>query len=75
MSREVVLQVDFQATAPETLNVRTILRRQRAVDGLIVEDRQAELLQVVDALHPPRRLPRSLHGGQQQGDEHRNDRD
>ena len=38
-------------------------------------DGQAELLEVVDALRPPGRLARRLHGGQQQGDQDRDDRD
>jgi hypothetical protein len=37
--------------------------------------RPADLLQVVDALHPPRRLARRLNGGQEERDQDRDDRD
>ena len=36
---------------------------------------QPELLQVVGALRPPRRLARRLDRGEQQSDQHRDDRD
>jgi len=36
---------------------------------------QADLLQVVDALRPPRGLARRLDGRQEQGDQHGDDRD
>jgi hypothetical protein len=36
---------------------------------------QADLLEVVGALHPPHRLARRLDGGEQQGDQHGDDRD
>ena len=42
---------------------------------VIVVHRQADLLQVVGALHPAGRLARRLHGRQQQGDQHADDRD
>ena len=38
-------------------------------DRLIVVDRQSQLLQVVDALGTPGRLPRGLDRGEQQGDQ------
>ena len=44
-------------------------------DSCIIVHRQADLLQVVDALDPPGRLACRLHGGQQQGDQDRDDRD
>ena len=42
---------------------------------MIVHDREAELLEVVDALAPPGRLARRLHGGEEQGDQDRDDGD
>ena len=42
---------------------------------VVVVHRDAELLQVVDALAPPRRLARRLDRRQEQGDQHRDDRD
>ena len=42
---------------------------------VVVVQRQADLLQVVDALGPPGRLARRLHGGQEQGDQHGDDGD
>ena len=42
---------------------------------VVVVDRQAELLQVVDALGPPGGLAGRLDGGQQQGDQDGDDRD
>src|SRR5262249_36991484 len=42
---------------------------------LEVVDRQAVLLQVVGALRPPGRLAALLHGGQEQADQDRDDRD
>jgi hypothetical protein len=50
-------------------------RREGAVDVVVVHGSQAELLQVVDALDSPRRLPRGLHSGQQERDEYRDDGD
>jgi len=35
---------------------------------------QSNLLHIVDTLHPPGRLACRLHGGQEQGDQDRNDR-
>ena len=48
---------------------------QCAVGGMIVVHRQADLLQVVAALHPPRRFPCRLHRRQQQRDQDADDRD
>ena len=42
---------------------------------MIVVHRQADLLQVVDALHPAGRLAGRLHGRQQQGDQDGDDGD
>jgi hypothetical protein len=42
---------------------------------LKVHDRQAELFEVVGTLTPPGRLTTLLHGGQQHGDQDRDDRD
>lgn len=49
--------------------------RERAVDVMIVVQGQADLLEVVDALHPTGRLAHGLDGRQQQGDQHGDDRD
>ena len=43
--------------------------------ALVVVQGEADLLEVVDALGTPGRLARRLHGGQQQGDQHGDDRD
>jgi hypothetical protein len=40
----------------------------------VVVNREADLLQVVAALRPPRRLPRCLHCRQQQGHQDANNR-
>jgi hypothetical protein len=45
------------------------------VDLVVVVEGEADLLQVVDAPGPPRRLARRLDGGQQQGDQDGDDRD
>ena len=50
-------------------------RRQHADRRHVVVQGQADLLEVVDALDAPGRLARRLHGGQEQGDQHRDDRD
>ena len=42
---------------------------------LVVVQSQADLLEVVGALDPPRRLSRRLHGGEQKGDQDGDDRD
>ena len=42
---------------------------------MVVVQGQADLLEVVAALAAPRRLAGGLHGRQQQGDQHRDDRD
>jgi len=36
---------------------------------------QPQLMEVVQAFHPPRRFPRVLDGRQQHGDQHSDDRD
>ncbi len=46
---------------------------ERAIDVVIVVHRQANLLQVVAALHSPRRFARRLHRWQQQGDQNADD--
>ena len=48
---------------------------QRPVRGLVIMDRQAELLHVIDALRPPGGLARGLDGGEEQGDQHCDDGD
>jgi hypothetical protein len=45
------------------------------VGRLIIDRTQADLLQVIGAPNPPRRLTGRLHRGQQEGDEHADDRD
>ena len=42
---------------------------------MVVVEGQADLLEVVGALDPPRRLARRLHGRQEQRDQHRDDGD
>src|SRR5262249_32825592 len=54
---------------------RADARRERAVGALVVEDRQAELLQIVRTLRPGRRLADLLHRRQQEPDQHRDDSD
>ena len=44
-------------------------------DALVVVQPQADLLEVVGALDAARGLAGRLHGGQQQGDQHRDDGD
>ena len=43
--------------------------------AVVVVDAQADLLEIVDALGAACGLAGRLHGGQQQGDQHRDDRD
>jgi hypothetical protein len=50
-------------------------RRQAALGVVVVVHRQADLLQVVGALGAPGGLAGTLHGRQEQGDEHADDRD
>lgn len=53
-----------------------VVERHRLVVFVgVVVDRQADLLEVVVAARPTSRFTRGLHGGQQQGDEHADDRD
>jgi hypothetical protein len=42
---------------------------------MVLMDRQANLLEVVDALHPSGCLARRLDGGQEQGDQNADDGD
>ena len=49
--------------------------REEVVDAVIVVHRQADLLQVIQALRAPGRLARRLHGRQEQGDQHADDGD
>ena len=48
---------------------------ERVVGVVVAVQGQADLLQVVDALGPPRRLACGLDGGQEQGDQDADDRD
>ncbi len=48
--------------------------REDAVSRVVIVRGQAELLDVVDALRASCRFAGRLHGGQQQGDQHANDR-
>ena len=50
-------------------------RGEAAIGALVVEERQADLLQVVGALDPAGRLAGRLDGRKQQGDQDRDDRD
>ena len=43
--------------------------------AVVIVHRQSNLLQIVQALGPPRRFPRRLNGGQQQGDQDADDGD
>jgi hypothetical protein len=45
------------------------------MDIVIAVQRDADLPEIVRALHTPRRLPRRLHGGQQEPDQDADDRD
>jgi len=49
--------------------------REESVAVVMVVESQSDLLEVVDALHPPRGLAGGLHGRQEQGDQDANDRD
>ncbi len=51
------------------------MRRKRAIPALIIRDCQADLLEVVDSLHPASCLATSLNAGQEQGDRDGDDRD
>ena len=50
-------------------------QRERRNGLVIVVHRQADLLEVVDALGPAGRLAGRLHGRQEQGDQHGDDGD
>ncbi len=50
-------------------------RRKLSNSAFVVDQRQADILEVVLALGAPCRFPRGLHCRQQQGDEHRDNRD
>jgi hypothetical protein len=49
--------------------------RQRFLGALVADDRQAELLKIVEAGRPPGRLTGRLHGRQQETHERPDDRD
>ena len=57
------------------VEVRHVAGREGLVSLVVAVQRQADLLQVVDALRPARRLTRRLNGGQEQTDQHGDDRD
>ena len=71
-------RVQRPVAAPDAGRVPEIPHR---IDGeapelvLVIVQGQADLLEVVDALDPPRRLAGRLDGRQQQGDQDRDDRD
>ena len=54
---------------------RPVIKRKRLLHIVIVLQRQANLLQVVAALHAAGRLAGRLHGRQQQRDQHADDGD
>src|SRR5262249_10205602 len=54
---------------------RPLAERKHAVGVVVVVQRQGELLEVVGALHPRRRLADLLEGGEQQADEDSDDGD
>ncbi len=51
------------------------MREMGAVGAQIIVQCQSHLLQIVAALHAPRRLPRQLHRRQQQGNQNADDGD
>src|SRR5260370_887411 len=55
--------------------VEAVADGEGAVEVVIVVQGKAQLLQVIHALRPPRGLPSRLYGGEQQGDEDRDDGD
>ena len=57
------------------LDGRRVAGRQALAGVEVVVQRQADLLEIVAALRSPRGLARRLDGGQEQGDEHADDRD
>ncbi len=70
------LRVDVRVgRVPVGLIHRQRLRRQVRVRALEVQRRQADLLEVVDALGAPGRLAGRLHRRQQERDQHGDDRD
>ena len=60
---------------PGGIDAAADAHREDVVDDVVVVQGEADLLEVVDALRPPRRLPRRLNRRQQQGDQDGNDRD
>jgi Replication initiator protein A len=66
---------DLRPSRLVALRVRDVAGRERVMRAMIVMHRQPDLLQVVQALRPPRRFPGRLDGGQQQGDQHGDDGD
>jgi hypothetical protein len=50
-------------------------RRELSGAALVVHEGDADLVQVIGALSPPRRFTRRLHGRQQKGDQHPDDGD
>jgi hypothetical protein len=59
----------------ESAGICALRIRQRPLNIVIVEQRQANLLHVVGALRPPGRLAHRLHSGQQQCDKNGDDGD
>ena len=61
--------------ADQQVAVVYLQRRQAAHRRMVIVHRQADLLEIVGALHPPRRLPGRLHRRQQQRNEDPDDGD
>ena len=74
--RRLLHEVEHPRLHRETGDRRAVARGgQGTVDVGVVHGRQAELLEVVDALRPPGGLARRLDGGQEQCDQDGDDRD
>src|SRR5690606_11000652 len=79
--REVIVEIRLvdvrqQADPPRRPHPRLVAGadREGAVRELVIVQRKADLLQIVLARGPPRRLPGLLDGREQQGNENRDDR-
>ena len=73
--RRPVIVVERRRADIPVEEVRQGPRREAAIRLVVIVQRQADLLEVVGALESPCRLAGRLHRGEQQRDQHRDDRD
>ena len=67
------VRVVCPSSSPVSVRDPTILIRKRLESVVIIVQSQADLFQIITALHSTSGFARGLHGGKQEGDQNTND--